>query len=105
MKQETAFDMFWALYPRKTGKQEARIVWDNKKLKKETIELIMIAVIKQSIFGCQLNPTSGKQFIMEPRRWLLRERWEDEIITEEQDTELQISEGFTEKEAKELLGD
>ena len=72
------FDAFWAAYPRKTGKGEARKAWAKIKPNAELIQQILDAVKWQSQSD-QWQKDNG-QFIPHPATWLNQQRWEDEGI-------------------------
>lgn len=66
------FDEFWKFYPKKTTKKEARAYWIAKKLD-ECLPAIL-ADIEQR----KGSDEWIKGFILDPIRYLKRERWEDE---------------------------
>lgn len=69
---ETDFDMFWRDYPKKVGKDKARIAW-NKKKDKPNIEIIIASVQKY----ITSKPVS-KGFVCLPATWINEGRWHDE---------------------------
>lgn len=70
------FDRFWALYPKKKGKEQARRAW--KKLDPD-MELCraMSAALKRDRNSWAWRKQSG-EFIPYPATWLNGRRWEDE---------------------------
>ena len=73
------FDIFWKVYPKKVNKREAQSRWKNKKLPpiKELLEILE----KQK--QTEQWKKDGGKFIPHPSTWLNQERWEDEILTQE----------------------
>jgi len=69
-----AFDAFWAAYPRKVGKQEARKAWE--KVPVEAFPRIVPAIEAQKK-SAQWQKDDG-QFIPYPATWLNRGSWDDE---------------------------
>lgn len=76
----TGFDEFWAAYPRKTGKGEARKIWLKLRPNQELLRQMLDAIKRQSISD-QWTRDNG-QFIPYPATWLNQQRWEDEGIIE-----------------------
>lgn len=72
---QIAFEDFWKLYPRRTGKGAARTAWA-KATRKATPEAIM-AGVEQAQCRWTLDRTEP-QFIPHPSTWLNGERWEDD---------------------------
>lgn len=69
-----AFDEFWSIYPRKTGKGAARKAWDRATKKAEPGVILAAA----RVFAEDPNlPRDEPQFIPHPSTWLNQERWED----------------------------
>ena len=70
------FDQFWAAYPKKLAKADARKAWLQTAKVRPTIEVILtaVSVAKESIAW---RKDEG-QFIPPPATWLRGERWEDE---------------------------
>jgi len=78
------FDRFWATYPRKVSKSVAKQVWIKKKLDNKA-DIIIADVEKRKVTcgaDCWLN--ERKTFIPHPATYLNQERWEDEIVAEEE---------------------
>jgi hypothetical protein len=74
----SAFDRFWAAYPRKVGKGAARSAWKSGKLTGK-LDAILAAVEKQK--ASEQWRKDGGQFIPHPATWLRQERWEDEGLS------------------------
>ena len=74
---ESAFDAFWAVYPKKTGKEAARKAF--KKIPKSAHSLLVPAVEAQKK-SRQWTEENGR-FIPNPATWLNQGRWEDEVQT------------------------
>ena len=74
---ESAFDAFWAVYPKKTGKEAARKAF--KKIPKSAHSLLVPAVEAQKK-SRQWAEENGR-FIPNPATWLNQGRWEDEVQT------------------------
>ena len=71
------FDAFWAAYPRRVGKGDARAAFD-KACRKAQPEAIIAAITAQVEAGCFKELT----YTPYPASWLNSERWDDEIATE-----------------------
>ena len=78
--KSTAFDSFWAQYPKKVGKEAARRAWNkikpNSGLRQKIAEAITLA--KQR--GQWLREHG--RFIPNPATWLNQGRWDDEPVPE-----------------------
>lgn len=74
---ESAFDAFWAVYPKKTGKEAARKAF--KEIPKSAHPLLVPAVEAQKK-SRQWMEENGR-FIPNPATWLNQGRWEDEVQT------------------------
>ena len=72
--REEEFDIFWAAYPRKEGKQKAR---DAFKKVAAPLDVLLAAIEKQKK-SAQWSKDGG-QFIPHPTTWLNGKRWEDEV--------------------------
>lgn len=70
---DSAFDEFYARYPRKVGKGSARRAYA-KALKVTTHDSIMFGLSQQ----LSSMEAKDKQFIAHPATWLNGERWDDE---------------------------
>lgn len=74
--REERFARFWAAYPRKTGKGEARKVFE-KINPSESLTERMIEAVQAQAQSSQWRREGG-QFIPHPATWLRQGRWEDE---------------------------
>ena len=70
------FEAFWAAYPKRVGKGEARASFA-KAERKVNPEAIIAAVKAQVEAGC----FGDLKFCPYPATWLNKERWDDEIAT------------------------
>jgi hypothetical protein len=71
------FDAFWALYPRKKSKGEAKKAWAQLKPSREIISAIMA---KLPLLVASHDWTKeGGQYVPNPATWLRAEGWEDEV--------------------------
>lgn len=71
------FEQFWAAYPRKVAKAEARKAWKQTEAIRPPLEAILGA-IKAASRTEQWMRGNG-QFIPHAATWLRGERWEDEF--------------------------
>jgi len=71
------FDEFWALYPKKIAKGDARKAWGQTQAIRPPIKYMIEAIKKH----CQQDQwmREGGKFIPHPATWLRQERWEDEV--------------------------
>lgn len=76
--RESAFETFWAAYPRKTAKGEARKAWAKLDPVGGLLDTIMAAVEAQKNSRQWL--ADGGRFIPHPATWLNQARWEDEVV-------------------------
>lgn len=76
--QESRFNDFWRLYPKKQGKGAALKVWKRLKPDKALFEQI-IASVKTNIDRNEQWKRENGRFIPNPTTWLKEGRWEDEI--------------------------
>ena len=72
-EENILFEEFWAMYPRKAGKGQARRAY-SAAIKKEVHAEIIRAALKYA----DLSKTKDKQYIAMPASWLNGERWLDE---------------------------
>jgi len=72
-QENILFEEFWAAYPRKAGKGQARRAY-SAAMKKE----VHAEIIKAAIKYADLSKTKDKQYIAMPASWLNGERWLDE---------------------------
>jgi hypothetical protein len=70
------FETFWAAYPKKVGKQDARQVWERLKPDNEFFAKI-IAAVEAATQSRQWQQEGGR-FIPNPATWLRQGRWDDE---------------------------
>lgn len=68
----TAFDRFWAAYPKKVGKQAALSAYKKVKVPVDTL----IAAVEAQKASAQWTKDNG-QYIPNPATWLNQGRWED----------------------------
>ena len=75
-ENDNRFDRFWAAYPKKVAKPEARKRFEKISPDEETLALMLAAIerAKQS----EQWAKDGGQFIPHPATWLNRRQWEDE---------------------------
>lgn len=76
--QESLFDQFWKLYPRKTAKAKACREWLKIKPDQALFAKIMEALAAHAASRDWLK--DGGQFIPHPSTWLHQKRWEDELL-------------------------
>jgi len=69
------WDEFWALYPRKTGKQAAEKAW--KKLSGADKQQASASLTRHIAYW--QNTETSAQFIPHPATWLNGRRWEDQL--------------------------
>jgi hypothetical protein len=68
------FDQFWKAYPAKQNKGEARkAFWETRKIRPPIDELL------QALENQKRTDRWQRGFIPDPHRWLLGERWEDQV--------------------------
>lgn len=78
------FEQFWAIYPRKVGKQKARQTWERLHASAELAEKIIGGV--QRYRETTQWQTEGGKFIPHPTTFLNQRRWEDKIEIEQLDS-------------------
>lgn len=73
------FDIFWAAFPKRKNKPDARKAWGQLKLEKdeETVNKIIQAI--KSFKAHKDWQRDGGQFIPYPASFIRGERWEDEM--------------------------
>lgn len=71
---DRAFDKFWAVYPRKEGKQDAKRAFLNIKLDDSLLDTMLSAIQRQK----QTDQWSDPRYIPHPATWINGRRWEDE---------------------------
>ena len=71
------FDKFWAAYPKKVAKADARKAWQQTKSCRPDLQHILSAISA----ACKTEQwmRGGGQFIPYPATWIRGERWEDEL--------------------------
>lgn len=69
------FDQFWAIYPKKVAKADARKAWQQTKSVRPALSDLITAI--QSACKTEQWMRGGGQFIPYPATWLRGERWED----------------------------
>ena len=71
------FDTFWAAYPKKVAKADARKAWAQTKDIRPELTNLLTAINA----NCKTESwmKSGGAFIPYPATWLRGERWEDEL--------------------------
>lgn len=87
MTEPITFEDFYALYPRKVGKGQARKSWCAavKKLAAAHIIAALDLQIRAGVFHGMMEDARrrgmpDKQLIPHPSTWLTGERWDDEIV-------------------------
>jgi hypothetical protein len=70
------FDKFWAAYPRKIAKADARKAWAQTEKIRPPLDVLVQAILAASR-STQWAEANG-MFIPYPATWLRGERWEDE---------------------------
>ena len=75
-KVDDDFDRFWAIYPRRIGKGEARKAWATA-TKTTTPDIILAGVERYAPTRTGQDP----QYTPHPATWLNQQRWEDEPET------------------------
>ena len=68
------FDRFWQAYPSKQNKGEARAAWIKTMKIRPQIDEVLQAIENQ-----KGTDRWQRGFIPDPHRWLLGERWEDQV--------------------------
>jgi len=77
-KKADLFDAFWAEYPRKASKQNAKKAWDKLAVNDTLLKTILDGLKAQSV-SRDWTQDRGK-FIPYPATWLNGRRWEDEVM-------------------------
>ncbi len=75
-KKQADFERFWAVYPKKVGKGDARKAFSKVKAPVDTL----IAAVEAQKVSTQWTQENGR-YIPNPSTWLNQERWEDEVTT------------------------
>ena len=74
-KNESIFESFWKVYPRKIGKEKCRNWFKSHKPKEDLVKQMIEAVEQQK----KSKQWSDPQYIPHPYTWLNQGRWEDEL--------------------------
>ena len=74
-KNESIFESFWKVYPRKVGKEKCRNWFKSHKPKQDLVQKMIEAVDEQK----KSKQWSDPQYIPHPYTWLNQGRWEDEL--------------------------
>lgn len=72
--ESSAFERFWAVYPKKVGKKDAKKAFGKVK---EDVQILIDAVERQKLSSQWCK--DGGQYIPNPATWLNQERWADEM--------------------------
>jgi hypothetical protein len=72
------FDLFWAAYPKKKAKEDARRAWDKRRPDAALLQVILRSLQQQCQSSEWLNE-SGR-YIPFPATWLNRGQWTDEPL-------------------------
>lgn len=84
MVREDRFNKFWRNYPKKAGKQEAKLAFEKLSPDDGLLKRMISALEKQK--ETQMWKKEEGRFIPYPARWLEGKRWEDEEGTQVADT-------------------
>jgi len=71
----SAFDQFWAVYPKKKAKDDARKAWAKRQPSAELVAVILAAIERQKQHPDWLK--EGGRYIPFPATWLNRGQWTD----------------------------
>ena len=71
------FDTFWALYPKKVAKADAKKAWAQTKDIRPELTNLLNAV--KAACKTEAWMKDGGKYIPHPATWLRGERWEDEL--------------------------
>ena len=81
-KNESIFESFWKVYPRKVGKEKCRNWFKSHKPKEDLVQKMIEAVEEQN----KSKQWSDPQYIPHPYTWLNQGRWEDELTPSKDST-------------------
>ena len=81
-KNESIFESFWKVYPRKVGKEKCRNWFKSHKPKQDLVQKMIEAVEEQK----KSKQWSDPQYIPHPYTWLNHGRWEDELTPSKDST-------------------
>jgi uncharacterized protein YdaU (DUF1376 family) len=76
------FDAFWKAYPKKQGKDLVKASFAKRKVNKELLQQMLLAIDKQK--STDQWKKDGGQFIPAPATWLNQGRWQDEVFSVQQ---------------------
>lgn len=76
MVREDRFNKFWRYYPKKTGKQHARVAFERISPDDSLLKEMIAAIEKQK--NSQMWQKEDGRFIPYPANWIDGRRWEDE---------------------------
>jgi len=82
---DTAFEIFWAAYPKKKGKKQAIRAWEKIKPRPTIADAEKLAQIVSLQARTPQWSKDGGEFIPLPATWLNNERWNDELETKTHD--------------------
>lgn len=94
----TAFERFWAVYPKKVGKQAALSAYKKVKVPVDTL----IAAVEAQKRTAQWTRDNG-QYIPNPATWLNQGRWEDVLETKQDQPSAAFQPGTAEMAAIEAM--
>ena len=81
-KNESIFESFWKIYPRKVGKEKCRNWFKSHKPKEDLVQKMIEAVEEQK----KSKQWSDPQYIPHPYTWLNRSGWDDELTPSKDST-------------------
>ena len=81
-KNESIFESFWKVYPRKVGKEKCRNWFKSHKPNEELVQKMIESVEEQK----KSKQWSDPQYIPHPYTWLNQGRWEDELTPSKDST-------------------
>ena len=88
----TDFDLFWAAYPKRRAKGDARKAWHKLQPDTALVQQILDALVWQTQQPDWLK--AGGQYVPFPATWLRAERWDDEAPRAAQVAAVERSYGF-----------
>lgn len=74
-QRDASFERFWAVYPRKVGKQDARRAWDKAVKTGPALEVLIASVGAYAAYVVGDDP----RFTKHPATWLRGGCWDDEL--------------------------
>lgn len=81
-KNESIFESFWKVYPKKIGKEKCKNWFKSHKPKEDLVQKMIEAVEVQK----KSKQWSDPQYIPHPYTWLNQGRWEDELTPSKDST-------------------